>query len=235
LNLKVKIGEAAFILIVFLRRTVRDVNGTIGSAGARPGYNLSLNDPQWSSSISMSAIAVFVNYAAIGLDMVDSARMLSFDDERWNHLQGGYKTPFDPRPCLRKLESQQDTATAWQELWEDLHHQGNVGDASYASVPELVRIHRKGSAADWNIYAMVAIIELARTESRNPEVPEWLRDDYFRSIHELAQIGTKDILSADESETKRAILSVIAIANGLRTHGKFLVAYSEDELSKMKL
>ena len=136
-------------------------------------------------------------------------RMLSFDDERWNHLKGGYKTPFDPRPSLRKLESQNDTATAWQELWEDLHHQGDVGDASYASIPELVRIHRKGSAADWNLYAMVAIIELARTELRNPEVPEWLewlRDDYFRSIQELAQMGTKDILSADESETKRAIL-----------------------------
>jgi hypothetical protein len=70
---------------------------------------------------------------------------------------------------------------------------------------------------------MVAMIELARTESRNPEVPEWLRDDYFRSIQDLAQMGTKDILSADESETKRAILSVIAIAKGLRTHGKFLV------------
>jgi hypothetical protein len=81
---------------------------------------------------------------------------------------------------------------------------------------------------------MAAIIELARTESRNPEVPEWLRDDYFRSIQELAQMGTKDILSADESETKRAILSVIAIAKGLRTHGKFLVAYSEDELSEME-
>lgn len=67
----------------------------------------------------------------------------------------------------------------------------------------------------------VAIIELARTESRNPEVPEWLRDDYFRSIQELAQMGTKDILFANESETKRAILSVIAIANGLRTHGNF--------------
>jgi hypothetical protein len=25
--------------------------------------------------------------------MVDSARMLSFDDERWNHLTGGYKIP----------------------------------------------------------------------------------------------------------------------------------------------
>jgi len=81
---------------------------------------------------------------------------------------------------------------------------------------------------------MVSIIELARTESRNPEVPEWLRDDYFRSIQELAQMGTKDILSAEDSETKRAILSVIAIASGLRTHGKFLVAYSEDELLEME-
>ena len=77
---------------------------------------------------------------------------------------------------------------------------------------------------------MVAIIELARTESQNPEVPDWLRDDYFRSIQELAQMGTKEILFAEESETKRAILSVIAIAKGLRAHGKFLVAYSEDEL-----
>jgi len=166
--------------------------------------------------------------------MVDSARMLSFDDERWNHLTGGYKTPFDPRPPLRKLESQQGIADAWQELWEELHHQGDVGEASYAAVPELVRIHRSGSVADWNLYAMVAVIELARTESQNPEVPDWLREDYFRSIQELAQMGTKDILSAQESETKRAILSVIAIARGLRTHAKFLVAYSEDELLQME-
>ena len=31
--------------------------------------------------------------------------MLSFDDERWNNLTGGYKTAFDPRSSLRKLES----------------------------------------------------------------------------------------------------------------------------------
>ncbi len=167
--------------------------------------------------------------------MVDSARMLNFDDERWNHLMGGYKTPFDPRPSLQKLESQQDTATAWEELWEELHHQGDVGDASYAAIPELVRIHRSGSAGDgWNLYAMVAIIELARTEPRNPELPDWLREDYLRSIQELAQMGAKDILCAEEPEAKRAILSVIAIARGLRTHGKFLVAYSEDELLEME-
>lgn len=160
--------------------------------------------------------------------------MLSIDDERWKHLIGGYKIPFDPRPSLRKLENQQDTATAWEELWEELHHQGDVGEASYAAVPELVRIHRSGGAADWNLYAIVAIIELARTESHNPEVPDWLREDYFRSIQELGQMGTKDILSAEDSETNRAILSVIAIAKGLRTHGKFLVNYCEDELLEME-
>lgn len=121
--------------------------------------------------------------------------MLSFDDERWDHLTGGYKSPFDPRPCLQKLESRQDIASAWKELWEDLHHQGDVGDASYAAVPELVRIHRDESAADWNLYAMVAIIELARTESRNPDVPNWLREDYFHAIEELARMGAKEIFT----------------------------------------
>jgi len=66
--------------------------------------------------------------------------MLSFDDERWNHLTGRYKTPFDPRPFLRRLENQQDTETAWQELWEELHHQVDVGDASYTAIPELLRV-----------------------------------------------------------------------------------------------
>lgn len=162
--------------------------------------------------------------------MVDSACMPSFSDDRWSHLTGGYKTPFDPRPSLAKLENQQDAVTAWQELWEELHHQGDVGDASYAVVPQLVRIHRRDGVADWNTYAMTAITELARTEYGNPEVPDWLREDYFRSIQELAEMGAKEIWSADDPETTRAILSVIAIAKDLRTHGKFLVGYSEDEL-----
>ena len=135
---------------------------------------------------------------------------------------------------MLRLESQQDIAATWEELWEELHHQGDVGDASYAAVPELVRIRRNGGGADWNLYAMVAIIELARTEPQNPELPDWLREDYLRSIQELAQMGTRDIWSAEDAESKRAILSIIAIAKGLRTHGKFLVAYSDDELLELE-
>jgi hypothetical protein len=160
--------------------------------------------------------------------------MLSLDDERWNHMTGGYKTLFDPRPSLRKLENQEDSLAAWKELWQELHHQGDVGDASYAAVPELVRIHRTESVADWNLYGMVAIIELARTEAQNPEVPDWLCEDYFRSILELAEMGTNEILRVDEAETIRAILGVIAIAKGLRTHARFLIEYSEDEMLDME-
>jgi hypothetical protein len=83
---------------------------------------------------------------------------------------------------------------------------------------------------DWNSYAIVAIIESARTERENPRVPNWLEQDYFDALRELAEIGMSDILRTQEPEDVRAILSVIAIAKGLRTHGRFLIEYSEDEL-----
>jgi len=156
--------------------------------------------------------------------------MLSLDDNRWNNLAGGYRMKCDPRPLLAKLEREQNRETAWHELWEELHHQGDVGEASYASVPLLVRIHRKSGIADWNTYAIVAIIELARGKGNNPEVPKWLEEDYLRAIRELAEIGAGEIWRTEEPEAVRAILGVIAIAKGLRTHGRFLVEYSEDEL-----
>jgi hypothetical protein len=107
---------------------------------------------------------------------------------------------------------------------------GDVGEASYATVPHLVRIHRKSGVVDWNTYAIVAIIELARGKCTNPEVPKWLEEDYLRAIRELAEMGAVEIWRTEEPEAVRAILGVIAIARGLRTHGRFLVEYSEDEL-----
>lgn len=145
-------------------------------------------------------------------------------------MLGGYRAPFDPRPLFAKLETDQDTAPIWKELWDGLHHQGDVGEASYAAVPHLVRIHRTRGKPEWNPYAMVAIIELARTECTNPELPDWVEEDYFRSIRELAEIGATEFFQADEPDTILAILSILAISKGLRTHGNYLVNYSEEEL-----
>lgn len=77
---------------------------------------------------------------------------------------------------------------------------------------------------------MIATIELARTEPGNPPLPDWLRADYLSSLQEMAQRGTKEVMRAEDKEAQRSILSVIAIAKGLRLHGKFLASYSDDEL-----
>ena len=101
-----------------------------------------------------------------------------------------------------------------EELWEDLHHQGEVGDASYAAVPFLVRIYQERGAIDWNTYAIVAIIELARTEGKNPDVPEWIAEDYFQAIRKLAEIGAKEVMQAEAADDVSAILGVVAIEKG---------------------
>lgn len=160
--------------------------------------------------------------------------MVNIEDTRWSNMAGGYRTPFDPRPLLKRLKTDSDTTEVWHELWDELHHQGDVGEASFAAVPFLVRNYRERSVIDWNTYAIVAIIELARNQGGNPDVPQWLAEDYFHAIGELAEIGTTEVLRAETAEDARAILSVIGIHKGLRIHGSFLVNYSEEEMTDIE-
>jgi hypothetical protein len=160
--------------------------------------------------------------------------MLDLNSERWSSLCGGYRVPFDPRPLLLKLEADQDTEATWHELWEELHHQGDVGEASYAAVPHLVRIHRERGLHEWNTYAIVATIDLARGNKKNPTLPRWLSNDYFDAIRKLAEIGATEVLTETNTDTVRAILAVLAISAGTRTHARFLLEYSADELLEIE-
>ena len=166
--------------------------------------------------------------------MVDFALMISLDDFHWTKLEGGYRMPFDPRPLLAKLESGRDLDSTWRDLWDELHHQGDVGEASFAAVPHLVRIYRSSGKIGWNTYAIVAIIELARNVGQNPDVPSWLSQDYFAAIRELAEIGAGEIMRSEDSDTSRAILSILALEHGLRTYAEILLKYSEEEFSAIK-
>jgi hypothetical protein len=160
--------------------------------------------------------------------------MLSLDDQRWQDLEGGYRIRFDPRPLFSELETNKNVKATWHELWEGLHHQGDVGAASYAAIPHLVRIYRRGGVIDWNTYAIVAVIELARDHGRNPKVPKWLEDDYFQAIRDLAEVGAVEVLQTKNPDEMRAILSILAISAGARTHARFLIDYSAEELLEMK-
>ena len=52
---------------------------------------------------------------------------------------GGYKQLFNPVRLLQRIEN--GDFKAWDEIWDELHHQGDIGDASYASVIQLINIH----------------------------------------------------------------------------------------------
>ncbi len=168
--------------------------------------------------------------------------MLSLEDPRWLELRGGYRIPYDPRTLLAKLEVGADLKGSWHELWEGLHQQGDVSKASYAAVPHLVRIYRNRAVADWNAYALVATIELARGESvglphnkrKNPELPDWLKEGYFEAIGDLAETGLKEIPEVHDPYVLRGILCVIALHKGARTYARMLLNYSEEEILDME-
>ncbi len=160
--------------------------------------------------------------------------MLSFDDPRWTELEAGYRIPTDLRPLLRRLESDRDTEATWHELWEELYHQGDVGAGSFAAIPHLVRIHPLRRAIDWNTYALVATIELARGKAGNPDVPDWMREPYDAALRELAQIGLQELPRASDQEAVQSILALLAIVYGARTYGRILVEFSEDEVLELE-
>jgi hypothetical protein len=154
---------------------------------------------------------------------------MDLDDPRWTGLHGGYRIPYDPRGALRALAEGKDVAVAWQELWGELHHQGDVGEASYAAVPQLVRIHAARGVADWNTYGLVAIIEEARQSGRNPELPANLRHPYEAAWRELMEIGLTELKVADDTTLVCSIISVLAIGKGQLNLGRFAIFFPENE------
>jgi hypothetical protein len=154
---------------------------------------------------------------------------LDFSDPRWSRLHGGYRRPYDPRAALMSLESGSDTEGAWKELWNELHHQGDVGDASYAAVPHLVRIHASCGIPQVDTYLMLAVIDNARRSSGNPEVPPELADAYHAAWDRMLDIGLRELASATDPNLVSSIIAVIAMAKRQPVLGELAFNFSEDE------
>jgi hypothetical protein len=152
--------------------------------------------------------------------------MIAFDDKRWEGLQGGYRVEFDPRPALHDIEAGRRIKAAWELLWEELHHQGDVGEASYAAVPHLVRILEARSKVDWNFYALISTIEIERHRRRNPAVPAWLRNSYRDAWRRIPEIALRDLGRTDDPVAVTSILGALAIAKGQLKLGVF-IAYAD--------
>ncbi len=160
--------------------------------------------------------------------------MLDFDDTRWPEFKAGYRVPVDLRPLLNSLESGEDVGAAWDQLWEELYHQGDIGEGSFAAIPHLVRIHRDRGEVDWNTYALTATIELARAVGGNPDVPQWMKGDYEDALRDLANIGLEELSRASDKESVRSILGLLALNYGARGYGRLLIEFTEDEIVELR-
>jgi hypothetical protein len=160
---------------------------------------------------------------------------MELDDPRWTGLEGGYRVPFDPRPLLLRLRDGDDRSSVWPELWQELYHQGDVGVASYAALPQLCRIEVSRPEPDWQTYALVATICLARDATpSNPPIPAWLEPACLAGLEALARAGAGHLDSVADAETARSILAILALRTGLRQYARLLVEFDESEVEALE-
>ena len=158
---------------------------------------------------------------------------LDWNDARWSELRGGYRVPYDPRPALAKLEQAADAPAAFKELWDELHHQGDVDTASYAAVPHLVQLHAKHGQQGVDTYSLLGCIELARRAAHNPPFPTWLGAGYEEAWRRLAHLAADDLARTSDPLLTPAAMGPLALARGLPRPGHILPDRTDDELEEM--
>jgi len=138
---------------------------------------------------------------------------LDLNDPDWSKLEGGYRgAKYDASPALKRLEQAKniaETDIVYEELWQELHHQGDVGVASYYAVPHLIRIAFETKLINYNILYLPSVIEVQR-QKNNPPIPKELEVSYLEALDKLYDLAL--IYLADKKDFESTITSLVAIA-----------------------
>ncbi len=157
--------------------------------------------------------------------------LLPLDDPNWKEYRGGYnRVVYDLVPFLTKLQSLEMSDDDWSVLWDDLHHQGDIGEASYAVVPYLTEYAQSAPRIAWHAFGFAAVVELERTENDNPEVPEEIRDSYFASINELPKIALERGEDVWDEYCFEPVMACLALSMDRREHARAYLDLTESEI-----
>jgi hypothetical protein len=161
--------------------------------------------------------------------------MITLNDNIWKELEGGYKIPYDVSVPLTQMEratSSVEIDKILTELWDELHHQGDVGVASYLAIPQLVRISRDKSLFNWNVLALCSTIEQQRHLGENPPLPTEYTEYYNNGLIELKEFILDNFRFIQDELTLRAALSALAVCNGEMKLSKAIIELSDDTLDE---
>lgn len=142
---------------------------------------------------------------------------LDLGDPKWEALEGGYKgTEYNASMALKRLElanGAEEIKIIYKELWDELHHQGDVGLASYYAVPHLVRIAYEKQYVDYNVLGLVSVIEIQRHKD-NPPLPKTLYPAFNEAITNLGELALLAINQPWNLDLASSALSAIALSKG---------------------
>ena len=160
-----------------------------------------------------------------------SLTLLPLDSPEWQQYRGGYnRAVANVAPFLNKLQTFELSEADWSILWDELHHQGDVGEASYAVVPYLVEYAKSAPRIAWHAFGFPAVVELERTEHGNPEVPAEVRESYFASIQELPKIALSRGEEAWGEHCFEPVMTCLALSLGRRVHARAYMDLTESEI-----
>jgi len=158
---------------------------------------------------------------------------MNLTDKIWKNLEGGYRLPYDASVPLSQLEQTNDPEVIkqiWKELWNELHHQGDVGLASYLALPQLVRIGKLKKLFDWNLLALCSVIEQQRRLGNNPVLPLEFQDYYDQGLADLKQFVIHILRQDMDDDTYVIALATLATCTGRIKLGKAIMELQNKDI-----
>lgn len=165
--------------------------------------------------------------------------MIGLDACRWDELSHAYGRAADIPDLLRQLAGTtgpKDRADSepWFTLWSSLCHQGDVYDASYASLPHIVEIacNARGPI-DFSFFQLPAAIEIARHSGKGPSVPADLANAYRDGVSRLTECVALHRHENWDEATMLSAASALAAAKGHHRVAEAIINLDDDLITKL--
>src|SRR6266496_4170939 len=147
--------------------------------------------------------------------------MLALDSPRWNTLWHARGEGGDIPALLRRLEAQRSLPSSqteknlWDMLWDRLEHQMTVYNASYATVPHLIRIAGLSNHPPrYDFFLLPAAVEVNRGLGYGEPLPDDIAEAYHQAIQQLPHLASRFVDAPWDEALTRSIATALAVAKG---------------------